>query len=145
MRLACMLVLVVVAAASGGTGAAKEGELVLAYASDPAGSLDLFVAAIGDASPRRVAGSRRDDFSPSWSPDGRRIAYRVNPLRSDVGDIWIVRADGTGARTSPAHRALRSGRLPSLRAGSASPTTRARPARAEMSGSCDPTGRDGET
>ena len=98
MRFVCTLVLVVVVAAGGGTGAAKEGELVLAYASDPAGSLDLFVAAIGDASPRRVAGSRRDDFSPSWSPDGRRIAYRVNPLRSDAGDIWIVRADGTGAR-----------------------------------------------
>jgi Tol biopolymer transport system component len=98
MRFACTLALVLLVASSGGNGAAKQREFVLAYASDGAGSLDLFVVAVGDGSPRRIAASPRDDFSPSWSPDGRRVAYRVNPRRSDVGDIWIVRADGTAAR-----------------------------------------------
>ena len=41
----------------------------------------------------------------SWSPDGRRIVYRVNPPRSDEGDVWVMRADGsrkTNLTRSPA-------------------------------------------
>jgi Tol biopolymer transport system component len=71
----------------------------LAYASDVAGSLDLSVARLGaNATPRRLAASPSDEFSPSWSPDGKRIAYRVNPPRSDVGDVWVMRANCTRKR-----------------------------------------------
>jgi Tol biopolymer transport system component len=35
-------------------------------------------------------------FDPTWSPDGRRIAYRLL-LPEDDGEIWIVDADGSHA------------------------------------------------
>jgi TolB protein len=38
----------------------------------------------------------RPDFDPSWSPDGRQIAFRHE--RSDEPEIWIMNADGTGQR-----------------------------------------------
>ena len=81
-----------------GAGAKGEPPPALAYASDGAGSLDLYVLAVGATRPRRVAGSPLDEFSPSWAPGGGRIAYRVNPRRGDVGDIWVVRADGRNRR-----------------------------------------------
>jgi Tol biopolymer transport system component len=36
-------------------------------------------------------------FNPSWSPDGRRIAFQ-SP-RTDGGDIYVMNADGSGKRS----------------------------------------------
>src|SRR6266702_1593608 len=33
---------------------------------------------------------------PDWSPNGQRIAFQVEP--GDRQDLWIVNADGSGAR-----------------------------------------------
>jgi Tol biopolymer transport system component len=96
--LVCSTALCLLLASAPGDGIAKEKLPVLAYADDGAGSLDVFVTRAGDEPPQRLTASRQDDFSPSWSPDGQRIAYRVNPRRSDVGDIWVMRADGTRKR-----------------------------------------------
>ena len=41
---------------------------------------------------------RRDDFSPSWSPDGETIAYRQNPHRGDEGELLLVPVAGGEAR-----------------------------------------------
>jgi TolB protein len=38
-----------------------------------------------------------DDFSPQWAPDGRRIAF-VRSIGADRTEIWLAKADGTGAR-----------------------------------------------
>ena len=35
---------------------------------------------------------RTDPSAPAWSPDGRRLAFAV------PGELWVARADGTGAR-----------------------------------------------
>jgi Tol biopolymer transport system component len=67
----------------------------VAYASERAG-LDIFVR--NGERVQRLTRGRRDEFSPSWQPNGRLIAYRVNPPRGDEGDIWVMHADGTGKR-----------------------------------------------
>ena len=36
------------------------------------------------------------DSQPSWSPDGTKIAFQSNRLGNP--DIWVMNADGTGAR-----------------------------------------------
>ena len=44
--------------------------------------------------PRRIAGvAGRDDYAPAWSPNGKQIAYRLNPPRSDDSDIMVVAAE----------------------------------------------------
>ena len=80
--------------------AANPNELpALAYASDGrGGTLDLYVLSSGAAEPRRLTATALDEFSPAWSPGGGSVAYRVNPRRSDVGDIWVMRADGRNKR-----------------------------------------------
>ncbi len=100
---------IIVALGIASAAAANPNELpALAYASDGGGgSLDVYVLPSGAADPRRLTTTKLDEFSPSWSPGGRSVAYRVNPRRSDVGDIWVMRADGTQQAESDAHASRR--------------------------------------
>jgi Tol biopolymer transport system component len=96
---------------SGPRPVGRPGEVAPAWSPDGAA---LAVATATRFSPReptqfeilvmRADGSGRNvitsdeaqDFDPTWSPDGERIAYSAN-----VGgnrDIWIVRVDGTDAQ-----------------------------------------------
>jgi dipeptidyl aminopeptidase/acylaminoacyl peptidase len=53
---------------------------------------DLYVVPAGGGRPVQLTRTAADESSPSWSPDGRRLAY----ARS--GRIFVIAADGTGAR-----------------------------------------------
>ena len=44
---------------------------------------------------KRLTTSSRDDTSPTWSPDGRRIAFASHHDRS--WEIYVMKADGSGA------------------------------------------------
>lgn len=73
----------------------------LAFASEAPGrqGLDVYVAKVPGGKPRLLAGvARRNDFSPSLSADGRWVAYRLNPLRGDEGDIHVVATRGGRSR-----------------------------------------------
>src|SRR5439155_7813530 len=54
---------------------------------------------------RRLTRARWPEFQPSWSPDGRFIAYRSEPNGSP--ELWIMNADGSGQ-----HRLTRDGGFP---------------------------------
>ena len=56
-------------------------------------SLDLGSGALHLISQAGLRGTR-----PSWSPDGARIAYTVADTAFDFSHVWVMAADGSGAR-----------------------------------------------
>jgi Tol biopolymer transport system component len=54
---------------------------------------------------RRLTRSPWPEFDPTWSPDGRFIAYRSEP--HGYPELWLMNADGTGQ-----HRLTRDGGFP---------------------------------
>src|SRR5919201_1866061 len=48
---------------------------------------------------RRLTRSPWPEFDPSWSPDGRFIAYRSEP--HEYPELWVMNADGSGQRRLP--------------------------------------------
>src|SRR5436305_2202790 len=58
--------------------------------------------ATSDAPARRVSGASdgraRDEKSPVWSPDGKRIAFLSDAAKDGQSQIWVAPADGGPAR-----------------------------------------------
>jgi Tol biopolymer transport system component len=82
------------AGASAGSGR-PPGRIV--YASGLEGGGEALFVAAADGSRRTQLTSGPRDFSPQWSPDGRRIAF-VRSNAPGVSAVWVVNSDGTGAR-----------------------------------------------
>ena len=59
--------------------------------------LDIFVMNADGTSPVRLTKDARFNWFPSWSPDGKRIAF-VRATHDDITDcdIYVMNADGTG-------------------------------------------------
>jgi Tol biopolymer transport system component len=74
------------------------GLLAFAAATEPGGQLDLYVARGDSSSPEPIAHGPMDEYSPTWSPNGSRIAYRVNRPGEFAPDIWVTNADGSDKR-----------------------------------------------
>jgi Tol biopolymer transport system component len=80
----------------------------IAWTSGPGGRLGIWVASRTGAGPRRLTHGGHDAY-PAWSPDGTRIAY----LDLADGALWLVRADGSGARRLPVPSRLGGAAAPS--------------------------------
>jgi Tol biopolymer transport system component len=60
---------------------------------------DIYVVRPDGSGLRRLTHSRRDDRSPEFSPDGRRIAFtRRDPDRAESGTMMVARPGGRRAR-----------------------------------------------
>jgi Tol biopolymer transport system component len=61
---------------------------------------EIYVARADGTNPRRLTISQADDHSPTWAPDGQRIAFTSD--RSNRADhqneIYVIGADGSGLR-----------------------------------------------
>jgi serine/threonine protein kinase len=69
----------------------SSGEWV-AYDSDRAGSFDLFKVRTTGGEPMRLTSTATNEFSPDFSPDGRRIAFHVP--RNGNRDIFTIPSEG---------------------------------------------------
>ena len=49
---------------------------------------------------RLTSTSEVDELDPSWSPDGRMIAYYRRPREGEdpAGEVWVMNADGSAQR-----------------------------------------------
>lgn len=72
----------------------------VAFSWHPPGQAhDIYVKAIGSERPQKITDNFKDDLGPSWSPDGRWIAFlRGDRTRNPVRDVLIVPAMGGAER-----------------------------------------------
>ncbi len=57
---------------------------------------DIYTMPIAGGTPRRISSGLAFDMQPRFSPDGRLIAFTSD--RGGGDNIWVMNADGTGAR-----------------------------------------------
>jgi Tol biopolymer transport system component len=78
---------------------------MLAFDSDRDGLRGVYIADAEGRHPRRVSGSGYAAV-PSWSPDGRRLAFvRGEPSQASVWNVWVADVAGGTLRRVTQHRA----------------------------------------
>jgi Tol biopolymer transport system component len=71
-----------------------DGRWLAFYSLAP--QLDIFVSAADGTGVRQLTNDRANDRNPTWSPDGKQIAFMSN--RDGTNQIWSIRPDGSGVR-----------------------------------------------
>ncbi|WP_433273662.1 amidohydrolase family protein [Actinosynnema sp. CS-041913] len=59
----------------------------IAYASDKAGTMDLYVLDVASRREQRVTSTAGAEVSPTWSPDGRALAFQDNTFQTLTVDL----------------------------------------------------------
>ena len=71
----------------------------ITFASSKGGSMEIYVMDADGNNQRRLTNNRDRDLNPSWSPDGKRIAFVSNrdghfPGNISTNEIYVMDADG---------------------------------------------------
>ena len=69
-----------------------DAQAQIAFVSDRNGNWEIYVMSINGKNQRRLTKSRGGDWSPSWSPDGKRIVFSSG--RDGNREIYVMDADG---------------------------------------------------
>jgi TolB protein len=98
LGLVALVLAVTALVASAGSGQARvrtSANGLIAYDSDVAGPLEIYVMNPDGSAKRRITRGGQNGV-PSWSPDGRWIAFVSNRHRRD--EIYVMNADGSHRR-----------------------------------------------
>src|SRR5262245_57550310 len=71
--------------------AASAGKI--AFASDRDGNLEIYLMDTDGGVQTRLTENPGEDYSPAWSPDGKRLAFVST--RDGNAEIYVMNADGT--------------------------------------------------
>jgi Tol biopolymer transport system component len=66
----------------------------IAFASDRDGNLEIYLMDADGGGQIRLTEDAGEDYSPSWSPDGKRLAFVST--RDGNAEIYLMNIDGTG-------------------------------------------------
>ena len=72
----------------------------IAFASDRAGSMDIWVMNADGTNPVQLTNDPHNELEPAWSPDGKKIAFDRFKLTSELGfvpgsgEIYMVGENG---------------------------------------------------
>jgi TolB protein len=69
----------------------------IAFASDRAGNMDIWVMNADGTNLVQLATNSDREVFPAWSPDGQKIAF-VRGERGPSQEIWLMNDDGTGQK-----------------------------------------------
>ena len=83
----------------GGIEFSPDGREVAFATHFAVGNGELMIGEVFGGGVRRLTVNTMDDWVPSWSPDGRSLAFaRYRRGSLGAGDIYIINADGSGER-----------------------------------------------
>jgi Tol biopolymer transport system component len=75
--------------------------LWLAFASEIAGTKDIYRVRWDGTGLLRLSSSADEDEDPQWSPEGSRIAFQRINDSTFLNELWIMNADGGNAHRLP--------------------------------------------
>ena len=83
----------------------RYGETIYDDGTEP--NSEVYVMNADGSNQRRLTRNKADDGSPTWTPDGRSIAFDSGrpPSENFNHHVWVMRADGTCQRALLADRA----------------------------------------
>ena len=58
----------------------------------------MFTVTVDGRHLRKLTDVAGNAYNPHWSPDGRQITFARHRRLSPTGDVYTMRADGTGMR-----------------------------------------------
>jgi Tol biopolymer transport system component len=75
----------------------------VAFASDRAGSYDIWTVDVADGALRQITGGVREDRAPAWSADGKTIAFSgTQGTRNGIYSVPVQGGEATPLGIAPA-------------------------------------------
>ena len=76
---------------------AVDAQARIAFVSERDGNMEIYVMDNDGGNPRRLTNNPLDEWYPSWSPDGKRIAF-TSMKNGGNWEIYVMDADGGNQR-----------------------------------------------